>query len=209
MLQHTYVENNHLVYSLSKNEQSIHRYQRWTISVLILVSVEYAYVYSTCRQGYPRTDTSRHLYSHTEVSLRYFYLMDYYLISTGTGISIYTRPMSWPYIVWQPAWFRKSDPIWGKRTANKWTKKCDGGPYNGADGVHCPFIYIYNGKTSISKKESDACLCAMAIHCRAASSILKIWPNLRQENRQQVATKVWWGFTMVLIVSIGLLYTYT
>ena len=36
----------------------------------------------------------RAIYSHTEVSLRYFYLMDYYLISTGTGISIYTRPMS-------------------------------------------------------------------------------------------------------------------
>jgi len=57
--------------------------------------------------------------------------------------------------------FRKSDSIRvrGKRTANtnKWTQKCDGGPYNGADGVHCPFIYAYNdGKTSISKKESDA-----------------------------------------------------
>ena len=55
-----------------------------------------------------------------------------------------------------------------------WMQKRDGGPYNGADGVHCPFIYIYNGKTSISKKESDACLCAMAIHCPAAGSISKI-----------------------------------
>jgi len=92
----------------------------------------------------------------------------------------------WPYIVRSPAQFRKSDPTWGKRTANKWLQTCDGGPYNGADSVHCPFIYIYNGKTSISKKESDACLCAVAIHCRITCSILKIWPNLRQENCQQV-----------------------
>ena len=98
----------------------------------------------------------------------------------------------WPYIVRSPARFRKSDPTWGKRTANKWLQTCDGGPYNGADSVHCPFIYIYNGKTSISKKESDACLCAVAIHCPITGSISKIWPNLRQENRQQVAANVWW-----------------
>jgi len=47
------------------------------------------------------------------------------------------------------------------RTTNEWTQKRDGGPYNGADSVHWPSIYIYNGKTSISKKESDACLCAI------------------------------------------------
>jgi len=33
----------------------------------------------------------------------------------------------------------------------------------------------------------------MAIHCQTAEySISKIWPNLRQENRQQGTTKVWW-----------------
>jgi len=57
----------------------------------------------------------------------------------------------WPYIVRRPAWFRKSDLIWGNRPANKWLQKCDGGPYNGADSVHCPLLYIYNGKTSIYK----------------------------------------------------------
>ena len=46
------------------------------------------------------------------------------------------------------------------------------GPYNGAGGVQCPFIYIYNGKTSISKKESDACLCAVAIHCPITGSMI-------------------------------------
>ena len=63
-------------------------------SVSILTCVECTYVYSTCRQGYPRTDTSRHIIYTQKYLLRYFYLMDYYLISTGTGISIYTRPMS-------------------------------------------------------------------------------------------------------------------
>ena len=82
--------------------------------------------------------------------------------------------------------------IWGKRTANKWPQKCDGGPYNGADSVHWPFIYIYIKELPIYKKEIDACLCALVIHCRTAGSISKIWPILRHENRQQVATKMWW-----------------
>ncbi len=34
-------------------------------------------------------------------------------------------------------------------------RKCDGGPYNGADSVHCPLLYIYNGKTSITKEQND------------------------------------------------------
>ena len=64
----------------------------------------------------------------------------------------------WPYIVRQPARFRKSDPIWGKRTANKWPQKCDGGPYNGADSVHWSFIYIYLKELPIYKKESASAL---------------------------------------------------
>ena len=155
--------------------------------------------------------------------------------------------------------FRKSDPIWGKRTANKWPQKCDGGPYNGADSVHWSFIYIYIKELPIYKKESG-CIPPrlgdtlsdsrfdfenltqsearelptsghasvmegprillivfialyytytmakhqylrnrmivyhrlMAKHCRTAGSISKIWPDLRQENCQQVDTQVWW-----------------
>jgi len=34
-------------------------------------------------------------------------------------------------------------------------RKCDGGPYNGADSVHCPLLHIYNGKTSITKEQND------------------------------------------------------
>jgi len=37
------------------------------ISVLILVSVEYTYVYSTCQQGYLRTDTTRHIFTHRSI----------------------------------------------------------------------------------------------------------------------------------------------
>ena len=168
MLQHTYVENNHLVYSLSKNEQSIHRYQRWTISVLILVSVEYAYVYSTCRQGYPRTDTSRHLYSHTEVSLRYFYLMDYYLLSTGTGISIYTRPMS----AWKSAEIR----IWGIRNLPTCGCKSMVEGLTIMLGVFINLLCTYTmpNKHYYSKPTSLRCH-LMAKHCLKVGRKIRIW----------------------------------
>ena len=66
--------------------------------------------------------------------------------------------------------------------------KCDGGPYNGADSVHCPLLYICNGKTSISSVNTMIVYHhLMAKHCRTAGSISKILgPNLRQENCQQV-----------------------
>ena len=52
-------------------------------------------------------------------------------------------------------WISKILPnLWGKRTANKWPQKCDGGPYNGADSVPWPFIYIYIKELPIYKKES-------------------------------------------------------
>ena len=44
--------------------------------------------------------------------------------------------------------------LWHMRTSNKWPQKCDGGPYNGADSVHCFFVYIYIKELPIYKKES-------------------------------------------------------
>ena len=49
--------------------------------------------------------------------------------------------------------------------------KCDGGPYNGADSVHCPLIYIYNeANTLISNQQRVIAYhhVLMAKHCRRA-----------------------------------------
>ena len=52
MLQHTYVENNHLVYSLSLNEQSILDISlERSVSILPILYLVNVNVYSTCRQG--------------------------------------------------------------------------------------------------------------------------------------------------------------
>jgi len=98
----------------------------------------------------------------------------------------------------------------GKRTANEWPQKCDGGLYNGADGVHCPFIYIYNGKTSIYKKESG---CIPPRLGDTLSDSRFDFKNLTQSEAREPptsgCTSMMEGPTMVLIVSIGLQYTYT
>jgi len=120
----------------------------------------------------------------------------------------------WPYIVRQPARFRKSDPIlWrGKGTANKWPQKCDGGSYNGADSVHWSFIYIYIKELPVYKKDSGC------IPPRLGDTLLDSrfdFENLTQSEAREPPTSgcesviVMEGPTMVLIVSIGLLYTYT
>ena len=85
MLQHTYVW--YILYQRMSNQSSNISLER----VFILVNVNVHMCIPRVGKGIlgPRT-----IYSHTEVSLRYFYLMDYYLISMGTDISIYTRPMS-------------------------------------------------------------------------------------------------------------------
>jgi len=78
-----------------------------------------------------------------------------------------------------------------------WPQKCDGGPYNGADSVHWSFIYIYIKEIPIYKKKSGC-----------------IPPRLgdKSEARKPPTSghkSVVEGPTMVLIVSICLLYTYT
>jgi len=97
-----------------------------------------------------------------------------------------------------------------KRTANKWPQKCGGGPYNGADSVHWSFIYIYIKELLIYKKESEC------IPSRLGDTLLDSrfdFENLTQSEAREPPTKgrkrVMEGPTMVLIVSIGLLYTYT
>jgi len=93
-----------------------------------------------------------------------------------------------------------------------WLQKCDGGPYNGADSVHWPFIYIYNGKSSISKKESDACLCTMAIHWTLSDDQLD-FENLIQSEAREPPTSgcksMVEGLTIMPRVFINLLYTHT
>ena len=65
-------------------------------------------------------------------------------------------------------------PTWGKKTANKWPQKCDGGPYNGADSVHWPFIYIYIKELPIYKKESGCIPQLLVKNCQTAGSILPV-----------------------------------
>jgi len=88
--------------------------------------------------------------------------------------------------------------------------KRDGGLYNGADGVHCPFIYIYNGKTSIYKKESG---CIPPRLGDTLSDSRFDFENLTQSEAREPPTSghksVMEGSTMVLMVSIVLSYTYT
>ena len=84
---------------------------------------------------------------------------------------------------------------------------CDGGPYNGADSVHWSFIYIYNDKTSISKKESDAG--CMPLRCGNTLSDHQLdFENLTQSEAREPPTSghnsVMKGPRILLIVSIGL-----
>ena len=58
------------------------------------------------------------------------------------------------YILGYTQRFSSAESDGDKRKANKWPQKCDGGPYNGADSVHWPFIYIYMKELPIYKKES-------------------------------------------------------
>jgi len=103
----------------------------------------------------------------------------------------------------------KSDPK-SKITANKWTQKCNGGPKNPADSVHCPFIYMYIKELPIYKKESG---CIPPRLGGALSDSRFDFENLTQSEAREQPTSghksVMEGPTMVLIVSIGLLYTYT
>ena len=96
------------------------------------------------------------------------------------------------------------------RTANKWPQKCDGGPYNGADSVHWSFIYIYIKELPIYKKESG---CIPPRLGDTLSDSRFDFENLTQSEAREPPTSghksVMEGPTMVLIVSIGLLYTYT
>jgi len=73
-----------------------------------------------------------------------------------------------------------------------WPQKCDGGPYNGADSVHWPFIYIYIMELTIYKKESG-CIPPRLGDTLSDSQFdfeVNLTQSERQENCQQVATKV-------------------
>jgi len=89
-------------------------------------------------------------------------------------------------------------------------RKCDGGPYNGADSVHCPLLYMYNGKTSITKQQNDGIL---LLDGQTLSNSRFDFENLTQSEARELPTSghksVMEGPTMVLIVSIGHSYTYT
>ena len=97
------------------------------------------------------------------------------------------------------------------RTTNKWPQKCDGVPYNGADSFHWPFIYIYIKELPIYKKESG---CIAPCFGDTLSDSWFDFENRTQysEARSEPPTSghesVMEGPRMVLIVSIGLLYTY-
>ena len=99
----------------------------------------------------------------------------------------------------------QSDMV-GMRTANKWPQKCDGGPYNGADSVHWPFIYIYIKELPIYKKESG-CIPPRFGDTLSDSGWFD-FENLTQSEAREPPTSghksVVEGPTMVLIVSIGL-----
>jgi len=94
-------------------------------------------------------------------------------------------------------------------TANKWQQKCDGGPYNGADSVHCPLLYMYNGKTSITKQQNDGIL---LLDGQTLSNSRFDFENLAQSEARELPTSgcasVMEGPTMVLIMFIALYYTY-
>ena len=89
-------------------------------------------------------------------------------------------------------------------------RKCDGGPYNGADSVHCPLLYIYNGKTSITKEQNDG---IPLLDGQTLSNSRFDFENLAQSEARELPTSgcasVMEGPTMVLIVFIALYYTYT
>jgi len=86
--------------------------------------------------------------------------------------------------------------------------KCDGGPYNGADSVHCPLLYIYNGKTSITKEQNDG---IPLLDGQTLSNSRFDFENLAQSEARELptsgCTSVMEGPTMVLIVFIALYYT--
>ena len=94
---------------------------------------------------------------------------------------------------------------------HKWMRKCDGRLYNGADSVHCPLLYIYNGKTSITKEQNDG---IPLLDGQTLSNSRFDFENLAQyfEARELPTggcASVMEGPTMVLIVFIALYYTYT
>jgi len=97
-----------------------------------------------------------------------------------------------------------------KRTANKLKQQCDGGPYNGADSVHWPLLYIYIIELPIYKNESDC------IPPRFGDTLSKSrfdFKNLTQSKTRELPTSghnsVMEGPRILLIVFIGLYYTYT
>jgi len=59
------------------------------------------------------------------IALLYTYTMAKHQYLRKRGMHAFAL---WPYIVKEPVRFRKSDPIRGKRTTNKRTQQCDGGP---------------------------------------------------------------------------------
>jgi len=81
---------------------------------------------------------------------------------------------------------------------------------NPADSVHCFLLYIYNGKTSISKEQNDSIppldgqtlLDSRFDFKNRTQSEAREPPTSGHKSRME-------GPTMVLIVSIGLLCTYT
>jgi len=90
-------------------------------------------------------------------------------------------------------------------------RSVDGGPYNGADSVHWPSIYIYIKELPIYKKESG-CIPSRLGDTLSDSRVFD-FENLTQSEARELPTSghrsVMEGPTMVLIVSIGLQYTYT
>ena len=96
------------------------------------------------------------------------------------------------------------------RTANKWPQKWDGGPYNGADSVHWPFIYIYIKELPIYKKESG---CIASPFGDTLSDSWFDFENRTQSEAREPPTSghtpATESYTMALLVAIRILYTYT